>query len=216
MIALIRKIDLALKEIYNLDSSQTAEEFLIQELKEGLQVRSANYHGALLIKEDGDLNVGIYLDEEIKSGLMGAEKKEPGDWNIEELNAFAVATEEISHLNYLIYVAGCGRQVSQLELELQGEIDRFVVFYYAMKSQNIDEEKLFQDLLERFFSLFRWKDGLAPLEKDRYAMAHSLARRFFHREAKHFSKHCKEETRLRFLRTFYRLNAPEKLSRIGL
>ena len=49
---------------------------------------------------------------------------------------FCTVTEEVSHFLFLLFRAGCGRAVSQLELELQAEVDKYLSAVILLSLQN--------------------------------------------------------------------------------
>ena len=54
----------------------------------------------------------------------------------ENLDPFCVAAEEVSHFVYLFFCARAARQVTQLELELQGEVDKYLSSVFLLCLQN--------------------------------------------------------------------------------
>jgi len=44
----------------------------------------------------------------------------------DNLGPFATLTEEVSHFVYLMFCAGAERRITELELELQGEVDKYL------------------------------------------------------------------------------------------
>ena len=129
--------------------------------------------------------------------------------------AFTVAAEEISHFHYLLYHASRTRQVSQLELELQGDIDKFLLTYFANFWKMESSEEIFDALFELLFYRFRLAENLGPEERSRYLEANNLARRFIRKCATSLSDSEQRERIFRQLRKFYRLGASEKISFIS-
>ena len=203
----VRKIDRALKRLYNLETGYRAEDFLLSKPPaEG--VGNAELHGTLYVRgADNDLSVGIYLSPGVAEGLADFGRWQY-PWKREQTAAFSVATEEISHFLYLLYHAETGRGVSQLELELQGEIDKFVLAYFAGAST-------FEQLFEQLFYRFRLAESLSLEQKDRYLEANRLARLFIRRYGRYLSSTRTYEKAFRLLRRFYRLDSSEKIGWIG-
>jgi hypothetical protein len=52
-------------------------------------------------------------------------------WSHDQIAAFTLVAEEVSHFHYLLHHAHQGRQVSQFELELQGDVDKLLLTYFA-------------------------------------------------------------------------------------
>lgn len=213
----IRKIDLALKSLYNLDCEFRAEDFLLKRPAAQKAVGSAGLQGALYVQsgEPCDLTLGIYLSAAVGENLTKFPRGRSAFWSREKLSAFAVATEEISHFHYLLHHAATGRQVSQLELELQGDIDKFLLAFFANAGGDEAGNVIFETLFERLFSQFRLSELLTGEEKDRYTEANRLAKRFILKFADQLSDPASSENVLKALRRFYRLNASEKMSLIA-
>ena len=207
----ITNIEDALKRLYLIDTPYSAEHFLLPSETDATSVASATQQGALLIKgTHDDLSVGIFLSPEIRRILAGITDWNPNQWSHEEFQAFMVAAEEISHFHYLVFHASNGRQLTQLELEVQGEIDKFFLSCFA--SHSIDFERMFEALFYRF----RLADGLAPEQRSRYEETNRLARQFVLKYGRPLLlQPSRREQTFRLLRRFYRLGGAEKLSLIG-
>jgi hypothetical protein len=196
-------IDRALKELYQLNSPFQAEHFLVTK---PLAHKAGS--GALYIAEptgdDDTLGLGIYLDEAIQKELQSFPTWED-HWSPVQTSAFGVAAEEVSHFNYIVHHAPKGRSVSHLELELQGEIDKFLLVFFA-SPQPLEE------LFEKCFEKFQWHPGLSEEERARYEQANILAKAFLFKNAGLIGKVEARERCFRFLREFYRLSFEGKVS----
>ena len=205
----IKKIDRALKKIYQIEFSYVAENFLIQQpVKDAvLEAASSSLQGALYIKpQDGDLTIGIYLNPEVRGHLSGFKKWQKKTWTAEQFNSFATAAEEISHFRFLLFHAEYGRAVSQFELELQGEIDKFVLSYFANQSKD------FQSVYDQLFMHFKWAENLTNEQKNRYRDAHYFAKRFIKKLQPHLLNPEKREKGFSLLRSFYRQSASDRIT----
>src|SRR3989338_4878692 len=130
----ISKIDKALKMLYHLEVPFSANDFVLEVSPRGPECAP---QASLLVQEDaGGLSLGIYFPPTIYASLTRQEGLTHPDWSVEELNVFATVTEEISHFLYLVFNAYQGRSVSQFDLELQGEIDKFLVLYFQDQQRN--------------------------------------------------------------------------------
>lgn len=208
MKSVLRRIDRAIKRLYNLDFSRPVEHFLVS-------LPGSRKDGALLLAQPdrNSLELGIHLSDTVRDSLRQFPAGQWVSWSGESLQAFTVATEEVSHFHYLRHHATHGRQVTQLELELQGEIDKFLIAYFTNPSP--DSSAQFVELFERFFSQFRLQPGLSHEQQERYLEANRLARRYIHKLGAILRKPEAHEELLRRLRKFYRLNATEKISFIA-
>lgn len=216
----IKKIDRALKRLYNIDLPYRAEDFLLEnDVKTNLRVGAGrgvaeSMKGALYLKSAGknvsELSLGIFLSPEVRETLSKLRGLNPELWTTEQMGAFTVAAEEISHFHYLLYHASNGRAVRQLELELHGEIDKFVLAYFARP--RLKGDGWFEALFEQLFVKFRFRDDLTSEEKIRYATASDFAKKFLLKIAEHLASPDTQDKAVRLLRWFYRLENAEKIS----
>jgi hypothetical protein len=118
--------------------------------------------------------------------------------------------EGISHFNCIAWKATQDRSVSLLELELQGEIDKFVsTTLLALSQANGD---LIHRLHGWLFDDVRYHDELNDEQVDRYRTANDYAARFCHGLRTQLIDN--DELALSELRRFYRLQLGDKISHI--
>ncbi len=210
---MISQIDLALKSLYNLDSPLSAQDFLLARSPAPANVNLPP--GMLFIEppteRDESLGLGIYFRPEIGRTLDAL--PESSHWNGQQLAAFGVAVEEVSHFHYVAHFAPKGRGVSQLELEFQGEIDKFLLTFFARIPADGDDAIAFEALMEKFFEGFTWFEKLTTDEKARYEEANRLARAFLVRHSDLLCRVGGREKFLKVARDFYRLSLEEKINR---
>jgi len=132
MSALLRLIEIVennLALFYSFAKSANANDHIIDRdrLEQGNWPSFAG-QGAVTLAESNnsdEIFLGISFAEEVVQAL-GAQN--PADiLNSKNLNAACVVIEEVSHFHLIINRAKQGLQVSQLELEWQGEIDKLLV-----------------------------------------------------------------------------------------
>lgn len=226
MLSIIRWIDCSLKQLYRNELQYRAEDFMVrrppQKFSWGAEVvlvENPNLQGAVFVRSgkggSSELNVGIYLNPSIQQGLSSLCPDQASAWSKDQLEAFSVATEEISHFQYLLYCVLRERGISHLELELQGEVDKFLLTYFAQRPHVEDPEELFDTLFDEFFCRFSLNKDLAADQKERYLQANRLAKQFLHRCRSYLEDPQKYEKGLRLLRKFYRLSSAEKISFIS-
>ncbi len=216
----IKKIDRAIKRLYNLDLPYRAEDFLLdKDVKAQSRVGSGRgtsemMTGALYLKSTAasELSLGIFLSPPVRETLSKLRGLNPEAWSSEQMGAFTVAAEEISHFHYLLHHASNGRSVRQLELELHGEIDKFVLAYFAKPRTQSDQEAWFESLFEQLFVKFRFREDLTAEEKIRYATASDFAKKFLLKIEQHLSSPQTQDKAVRLLRWFYRLENADKIS----
>jgi hypothetical protein len=122
-------------------------------------------------------------------------------------------TEEVSHFVYLHFCARTSRSVTQLELELQAEVDKYLtaVFLLCLQNEGAFSPRL-RDLLFRRYHL------AAPLsaeQAERYRAASVLAYRYCSFLESAYLRRSRLADLAREARRFYRLGQREKLEKIA-
>lgn len=160
---------------------------------------------ALLLKETGDsLEMALFIAPEIVTTLEFGKCLDHAD----ELSC---ATEGISHLFYVADRAAHDRKVSQLEIELQGEVDKFL-FLHLLASEELKAvpPKYFIQQFENF-SLDK---NLNPEERERYGLAsHFAAKYCSHLYDRYFNPLRRTEL-ITEARGFFEKDLGEKLKRL--
>jgi hypothetical protein len=164
----------ALGEIYRIELTASVQDFRINgEILEAVLGAGAMgvHRETLVVLDQGEhADVALYIADEVVdrartfvAGLAGP---------LEHLDEFCVATEGVSHFVYLLF---CGEQqdrpVSQIELELQAEIDKFVVLRALSPLAG-------HHLLERLYDRFHLAERLSAEERERYRVANQHGRRY--------------------------------------
>jgi len=219
----VQKIDRAIKQLYNLDSPHRAENFLIDSNSPKLRtmpvVAPSEQAGAVIIKisklEEGNVDLGIIFGEKVQAELSQIERVEPAQWPFLQINALSVAAEEISHFHYLVDRFQLEHTVTQLELELQGEIDKFLLIFFLTQQASKENPNLFEKIFDQVFSHFHWTRGLSSEDQQRYEQANTQARQFIKNFGESVWSRKSPEQCLDYLRHFYRLSQSEKLGFIS-
>lgn len=165
--------------------------------------------GALLIREGEE---GVEVGVRLRPGILEALAEACPFAALDERNLppFAVALEEVSHFVYFLWLARQDRPVSILELELQGEVDKYACARMLWARQG---RRAHGRLLGLLFEDFTWEAGLTPDDARRYETANALAREYC---AGLDRRHPGERPRpafVREIRSFYRAGGREKLRR---
>ena len=125
-----------------------------------------------LVAQEGDeVSVGVVLDEAIGAHLEKSDPRERLDSS--NLGAFSTLTEEVSHFLYLLFRARSERQVTQLELELQAEVDKYLtaLFFLSLQNEGAVSTRL------RHAALPPLPAGGGPLRGERGALPRGVAPR---------------------------------------
>lgn len=172
-----------LDALYRLDVDAKAWRFLLgAEEARALVPGASPRTGLVAVEEAGELWVGLYFDP--------ADAGDPD-----------TLVEEASHFLCLAWHAAQGRPVSALTLELQSEIDR----YLLARLQGRDPLAHFRD-----FELDGWMDGPT---RERYALANAAGHGYCRSLHGRFPRRADLPALLDELRAFYRAPAEAKLRR---
>ena len=202
-----------LSAIYGLDRHYDVRDFLItdpalaQALGQG-SLTHATDEALLIAHEDDELSLSLFLDRDM---LRRLESGKP----FEKLHASMLddlwkVIEGVSHFSCVAWKAASERTCSLLELELQGEIDKFVTTMLMAMRQA--DESLLQNLHGWLFDNVSFKAELSDDEADRYHDANDFAARYCYGLRQHLLDN--EAAALNRLRDFYRLQSGDKISHI--
>jgi len=165
-----------------------------------------------LVSQEGDVvRVGVVLDEATNAHLEQADPRERLDHA--NLGSFSTLTEEVSHFLYVLSRARVERPLTRLEMELQAEVDKYLIalFFLGLQNEGIVPIELRRILFERY----RLKDGLSAESAARYHAASRLARRYCRWLESHFLRGGRLADLAREARRFWRLGQREKLETIA-
>lgn len=197
--------------IYDLELDVDIHDFLVDAQTCARLGHDAERASVLVREHDTheEIELGVYIGEaelERLSHLDLSTHIHPGSFEL-----LVTAIEEVSHFAYLTFCASHRKRVTQLELELQAEVDKFITATLLVASQN--RGRVPADFLDRLFSDFEVRPELDPITRERYAAAASFASRYCSyvvQGALGASLHAL----LPELRSFYRLTQRGKIGRI--
>ena len=198
-----------LEALYAIEPQRPVTAFLIPPEEAG---RYPGTGSRTLVSQDGDeVAVGVLLEPSVREQLASADPRRQLDES--NLQAFGVATEEVSHFLYVLFCARFTRTVTQLELELQGEVDKYLCAVFLLSLQN--EGAVACGLRERLFRRYRLAAGLSSEQAERYRAANRLAERYCGWLERRFLRGSRLAELARESRRFYRLGQRQKLERIA-
>ena len=179
----LRRIQSELECFYGLERAPNVTRFV----RDGDQ----GSREVVLLRESGDeLEIALVLPPESKQITAG------GALN----DVWLQVAEGVSHFVYLVERARVSLPVTKLELELQAEVDKFVL---SLGFTSNDD----RGLLERMFDSPRFLDPEDSEAGERYRLAHHLAARFVSRVVVANDRGRARER----LRTFYRAGQADKI-----
>lgn len=198
-----------LETLYALPPEAPVTEFLIPEQA------AADYPGGgsrtLVAQDEDGVSLGIVLAPGVGARLDALDPRiQLDDRN---LDPFCTATEEVSHFVYLLFCARTERTVTQLELELQAEVDKYLCASALLSLQN--EGAVSAGLKELLFRRYRIAEAVSEERAERYHAASHLAYRYCGYLEARFLKPARPADLAREARRFYRLGQREKLEKIS-
>jgi hypothetical protein len=172
--SLYARLQQALEALYRIEGPANVDDFRIDASQLALVMGcepSVSDREMLLVLEDGEhTDIALFIDDEIAIdaeafiGALGAEDR------AKLVDAFCVALEGVSHFVYLTYCgARLSRPVSRIELELQAELDKFLLLRLLFPMP---------ELIGRLFDRFEIDRSVAEEDRERYHVANQRARRY--------------------------------------
>jgi hypothetical protein len=208
--AVLSRLQRGLEVMYRVATGVEVNDFMIDDdARSELGVARAPREQLLVHQDDDGVDVGLFVDAAVLSNLAA---HDPGA-RLDERNlaAFLYAVEGVSHFVYAIVCAHRARPVSAFELELQAEVDKYVVCLLAggavPSSSPHWRRRLFED--------FELEPDLDADERDRYRAANDGARRYSASLERRFVTRRGTPDMLAELRRFYRLPLARKLDHIA-
>lgn len=204
MSEILTRIQARLSELYDVESLPV-EPFICSEEEARAAVGDAVSRGeVLLVSEDADggISVGLYVAESALDLLRTDDAP---------LEAFWLAAEGVSHFVYLVFRAQNEESVSQLELELQAEVDKYATALLDGWGVGLMKERSRQ-IRQRLFHDAEFLDDAGTEAGDRYRVATRAAAQVVANLEKRYVAREDLHGLIGELRRFYRLGRREKLA----
>jgi len=197
----------AIQSIYRVDSLDEVTPFVRARSSVGAMEESSieflDTDEQLIIREiDGIMELGLFFADHVLEELQTSDL--PARINSRNFSLFCLAAEGVSHLHYAAWCASEHRQVRPIELELQAEVDKYVIALLCVSSK---PKKDSSPLMEQLFEKFTLHETLTSNLVHRYETANRMARRFCRHLHSQFVIHDRREALLGELRKFYRMGA---------
>jgi hypothetical protein len=116
--------------------------------------------------------------------------------------------EGVSHFVYVADRARCSRPATQLELELQAEVDKYVLL--VLGKARFDA-RLARAIHARLYERVHFSDPQGTEAGDRYRLANELAARFVRRVELRYAARGQQRAMRDALARFYRMGLGEKI-----
>jgi hypothetical protein len=212
--ATLTSLQEALAEIYDLPATPDVRDYLMTDRARLAQIGGArNCDEQLLLAEEGDtLSMALYIDAQVLRRLAGSNPMDA--LTHENLADYLTAAEGVSHFVYVAWNTGYDKPVTLLELELQAEVDKYVLGAWLLSDQNAG--RFPRELHRALFERTRIDPVAAAGREGLYHLASRYAARFCQRMAAVFERRRGGPMReaLAELRRFYRWGSARKLAHI--
>jgi len=190
--ALAARVQGGLERLYQLDRVVEVHDF-VEPAREGERE-------ALLVREgdDGTLELRLQLPQ-------------LGDTKDVRLDVLCQIIEGVSHFVYVANRAAEGREATQLEMEMQAEVDKYVVLASSLGASTVEASAR---LRERLFERVRYTHDAASELGERYRVANDVAHGFVRKLEGRFVAARNWPALRGELRHFFRMGQAEKV-RLG-
>ncbi len=211
---MLRPLQKLLETIYDAPSGHDVRDFLLTQRRQLPRERRdlAADEEVVVVERRRCSYLGVYIDEAVLARLAGNDPLQALDSH--NIADFWTALEGVSHFTYLMWNARHERGVSHLELELQGEVDKYIASVWLLKAQN---PGYFPHELRRLlFERTVIAPGLDRTRQQLYAAATHYAARFCAciESALGSDRPVQRHSAVVALRRFYRLGSTRKQQHI--
>lgn len=189
------RIQAALCRVYGIDDAPAVDDF-IRPCDEKAE------REFLLLRENGEeLEIAVHLPRAAMNG-----KNQIG------FDDLCQVIEGVSHFVFLVERTRRELPLTQLELELQAEVDKYVIFVHDPQNSQKFEPHRAARLRTRLFRAVSYLDPPGTEKGDRYRLANDLAARFSEMLDERFAKRGRFEQLSQALRRFYAAGQNEKIN----
>lgn len=214
---MVNRLQSQLEDLYEIELKHRVHDYIIHDRDLALHLDSSNNprdlpEKLLLSQDDESIELSLYLDRDLIDRL---EKDDPiRELHNDNIHDFWTALEGISHFLYLVYNAGYEREISLLELELQAEVDKYILAAFLVDKQ---QNRLPPPSLHyHLYNNCRFDSRLQKEELNRYQTANRLAGKFSAFISKCMANRQLDHDVVKTLRRFYRLTQRQKIKTIDL
>ncbi len=177
---MLNQIQQALEAIYQIDTSCSVEDYLITQedlshFPSALE-KLHHPHEALLVAQQNDtLDVGLMFEKKLLSWACAQRWEDRERYLLcdPDLHRLNLLIEGVSHFVYLTWSAAQEKAVTQLEMELQAEVDKFLLMAQPLKSSETTDR-----ILRHLFQEVEWRHELSCELRTRYEEASRFASRY--------------------------------------
>ncbi|HTU66262.1 MAG TPA: hypothetical protein VMF52_09940 [Steroidobacteraceae bacterium] len=209
--ATLAALQAALADIYDLPATPDVADFLLTDRARLASFDARASDEQLIVAQDGDtVSLGLFIDAAVLERL--AQRDPYRELTGGNLADYLTVAEGVSHFVYVAWNAGHDKPVTLLELELQAEVDKYVLAAWLLREQGAG--RFPSELHRALFERARVDPAAAGGRAGMYRTASNYAGRFCRRIAAGFEHGARRISRelLADLRRFYRLGNARKLA----
>lgn len=210
---LISDIQKQLEALYQIELGFMANDYLVSKNQARQLLNLSNRcetigREYLFVSHSNDvLEIALFLDPKL---LQNLETNSPyQSLNQKNLDDFCILIEGISHFVYTLTKAKKNHSITELELELQAEVDKYFLLLSFLRSD--DNPLIAGDLFGTLFDKFQIMQDISQVAHDRYLSAFQLAARYCYRLQKKIRNPQDLIDITKELRHFYHLNQQQKI-----
>lgn len=203
----LSRVQRGIESLYRVETGVEVEDFVVgTEYRDELVRERKPREQLLVVEHAGEMNLALYIDEGVLANLRA---NDPGHrLDDRNLGDFLLAVEGVSHFIYAVCCAKADRPVTQIELELQAEVDKYVTCLLVTEP----EVEVSSALRRRLFGDAEYETDLDHEEQGRYRAANDNAQRYAAWLEDTFVARRRIPEMLGELRRFYRLGLAAKLA----
>lgn len=207
----LARMQRGLEALYRVDTGVEIEDFVVSEdVRDRLVPGRRPREQLLALSEDGEETaLALFIDPAAIANLTARDPSRRLDDH--NLGDFLLALEGVSHFIYTVCCARTDRPVSQLELELQAEVDKYVACLLIAGPGPASSAAL----RRRLFGDVEYEPDLDREERSRYRAANDNAHRYAAWLEAAFVAPRRIPEMLAELRRFYRQGLASKLATIA-
>ncbi|MBC7973600.1 MAG: hypothetical protein H7138_01350 [Myxococcales bacterium] len=167
------RVQRGLEALYRVDTGVEIADFVVgRELRDAVVSARRPREQLLVCETGGELEVALFIEPGVLANLLAHDPaRRLGEHNFGD---FLLAIEGVSHFIYAVWCARAARPVSQLELELQAEVDKYVTCLLTTEP----EGGVSAALRRRLFGHAIYEPDLDHEEHARYRAANDNAQRY--------------------------------------
>jgi hypothetical protein len=151
------------------------------------------------------MDLSLYIAADVMKHLEDAHPKDLIQQG--KYSEFCLMLEGVSHFLYIVWNAQYQKKVTLLEIELQAEIDKFILLQSLADSDS--------NLQNWLFEKNRFDEMLTESELERYEQANFYAAKYCMGLQQHYKPCDLNDDLLKELRRFYRLGQEDKIRYIN-